>query len=144
MTVCRVRPEPLSHLTKAPLQPAIPGQIVLNDGTRGAVKEGQELVAMPLLQVLLGELIPILGLRKPELLAQPVEIAAPIGPLLPKPQRHVAQAPFLPRVVRPVILEERERGSAEVIQDPAPTPLQQHFLRQLIPVFQDLNPELLP
>ena len=90
---------------------------------------------MTVLQLSLGELIPILPLSEPELLAEPQEVAPAVGTVLPKPPRDLSEPPLQPLVVRLIVLEDGERGTPEPIEQPSAAIGRKGLPRNPIPVF---------
>src|SRR5712691_8556015 len=99
----------MRHLPKAPLQPGVARKIIPDDGEGRAPELYAQPFSVPAPQLLSRELVPVLRPLEPQLLPQPVQIAAAVGPLVPEPLGHLSKAPLQPLVLWQVVFEQREK-----------------------------------
>src|SRR5207249_9325895 len=93
-------------------------------------------------KVSITQAVPVLRAPQPQVLAQPVQVAAAGGRVVPEPIRDAGKAPLLPRMTGQIILDDRAGRTPELRQQPAPMPLAQLLRRQLIPILRRVKPEV--
>jgi hypothetical protein len=138
----RVSPVMRRHAGKEQSPPRILRQVVFDRLDGRAVIELEKRNAGVGVELVLGDLVPILKIRVAELLAQPGHIATPVLAFLPEAVRYAAEEPFRPRVLRQrghdgvgrrAVVSEQKRSTLVLLNVVA---------GETIPVFGPLDAEL--